>query len=313
MSVIINCSLQVRSSGERSSIGTSDANRCMFTEDVSLDGKTLFSIKILKGTIKPHNVTLKGGSSFTEKIQCDLEIENDIEADARIEFMTNFGRFLTFVVSQYEENPQNGFTYFEVDWLTYHSYKPNEGRYAPYHTTMKMTMTSRIPWDVIQWDATVIDECIEVIFNNYYNGIKANDFKSKYFHWFLILEAIEKSDAYKRAFAERLFDKTELEDIAKKFKKGTAKYNAIMNLKDRLMQSRKERLYKMLLKMGVQTYRLFEKDFTLSVDTVEQIIRYRNELFHEGGANDEWFVWRHLFPIVRTVIELLMKNPNLLK
>ncbi len=92
-----------------------------------------------------------------------------------------------------------------------------------------------------------------------------------------------------------------------------AKYNAIMNLKDRLVPSRKERLYEMLLKIGVNTYRSFEKVVTLSVATVEQIIRYRNELFHEGGANDEWFVWRHLFPIVRTVIELLMKNPNLLK
>ena len=313
MSIIIHCFLQVRSSGERSSIGTSGANRCMITEEVSLDDKILFGIKILKGTIKPHNVTLKGGNSFTEKIQCDLEIENDIEEDARIAFMKNFVRFLTFFISQYEENPQNGFTYFEVDWLTYHSYKPNEGRYAPYHTTMKMTMTSVITWDAIQWDATVIDEYIDVIFNNYYNGIKTNDFKSKYFHWFLILEAIEKSDAYKRAFVARLFDKIELEDIAKKFKTGDAKYNAIMNLKDRLMLPRKERLYKMLLKMGVQTYRSFEEDVTLSVDTVEKIIRYRNELFHEGGANDEWFVWRHLFPIVRTVIELLMKNPNLLK
>ena len=164
MSVIIKCYVQVRSSGEISSIGTSASNRCMFTEEVSLDGKILFGIKILKGTIKPHNVTLKGGNSFTEKIKCDLEIEDDIEEDARIEFMKNFVRFLTFFVSQYEENPQNGFTYFEVDWLTYRSYKSNEGRDAQHPITMKMTMTSEIPWAVIQWDTTVIDEYIDVIF-----------------------------------------------------------------------------------------------------------------------------------------------------
>ncbi|MCI5121402.1 MAG: hypothetical protein D3908_09485, partial [Candidatus Electrothrix sp. AUS4] len=82
----------------------------------------------------------------------------------------------------------------------------------------------------------------------YYDGLVAEYPKSKYFHWFLILESLEHSDLYKKMFNDRLFDDTEekaVRDLAEQMNDGTKK-GAILQLLSRTKEVRKTKLLKLL-------------------------------------------------------------------
>ena len=110
------------------------------------------------------------------------------------------------------ERPLSGFSYAEINLLPFRATKIRilQIPSLPLIYTLSTAIKS-LNFEIKHW--SVENEYTGVIFDSYYNGIKANHYTSKYFHWFLIIEAIEKSNRYGREFQELLFDSSELDTI----------------------------------------------------------------------------------------------------
>jgi len=150
----------------------------------------------------------------------------------------------------------------------------------------------------------------------FFNGVKAQDIKSKFFHWFLILEHLEELQEYKiRWKKDRLFSKIEqskIKEFANNFNDHEKK-GLIRGVLLKTKKSRAEKLYTFLREIGIETYpKGFSKQI-LTVGNIRNILNIRNKLFHEGKTFDPNILWTHLFPLVRKVVETSFSNQILLK
>lgn len=317
MSTSINFLIEIKSSGRMNLIGHSSINRVQITKSACFKDLRMFGFDVIVANISPQNIrNAVNSTGFTTKIKLNFELAQDVTKSESISFARKVESYVTLLLAKSDENPQAGFSYAEIDWLQFSSANTDS---LTLQRTLGMPtvnmyisgeMTKSLAFRKEQWN--IENEYNNLIFNNYYDGIKANHYASKYFHWFLIIEAIEHSELYKREFQERLFNSSEIDAIAEQFNDNRTKRNTITNLKNRTLMSRKEKLYTILQKLGITSYHLHGEDHILSRETVAKIIDFRNLLFHQGEKLDEWFIWNDLFPIVRDITDLLIKNPNLL-
>lgn len=305
--MVINFPLIIRSSGGRLDVGTSMSNCVLFKNSACFREIFLFGAHILSVSINPRNIVVDKDFSITEKFDFCFEVAKDMTKEESIDFARKVEGYFTLLLSRTNVNPQNGFNYAEVDWLNF--YTTNSFNDKVIRTTLLGNMTAQLELNREQWNVT--NEYDNVIFSNYYDGVKANSCISKYFHWFLIIEVIEHSNRYKQEFTELLFAASELDVIAKQFK-SKAKSEAIKSLKGRTEKSRKIKLYEILQAIGVNEYSIYDEKYCLTLETVNKIIEYRNSLFHRGEKFDEEFMWHHFFSIVREIVTLLLNNPKLL-
>lgn len=316
MSTSINFPIEIKSSGRMNQLGYSSINRVQITKVACFKDLRLFGFDVIVANISPQNIKTPNGVVFTTKINLNFELAQDVTESESMSFARKVESYITLLLAKSDENPQSGFSYAEIDWLQFSSENTDSLilRRTLGIPSVKMSvsgeMTKSLAFRKEEWN--VENEYNNLIFSNYYDGIKANHYASKYFHWFLIIEAIEHSELYKREFQERLFDSSELDAIAEQFNDNETKRNAITSLKSRTLMSRKEKLYTIFQKLGITAYHLHGEDHILSRETVTKIIEFRNSLFHQGEKLDEWFIWNDLFPIVRDIADLLIKNPNLL-
>ena len=256
----------------------------------------------------------------TESFTLDVEFEDDVdEKDAKI-FIQNVAKHISYLLSKDEVNPQNGFCYAELNLFDLEILNNNESvlhdkitvgeKSYFFKDRMSAIFSTIFQFQENQWNINS-DVYDSIILDIYYEGLKANTVKSKFFHWFLILEFIEHSKIYKDNFSDLLFDKKELEGLAQNFEKESDKYNAIMNLKGRSKESRPSKLYKILQKIGTDKYQFREEEYNLEMSTIKKILECRNKLFHQGQDFDENLLWNHLFPIIRDIVEKFMKNPKI--
>lgn len=164
-------------------------------------------------------------------------------------------------------NPQSGFSYAEVDWLHFNPRETNSSSLQDVWIIMSSAMTKIIEFNKEQWN--IENEYSNVIFDNYYDGIRATHCKSKYFHWFLIIEVIKRSKLYKRKFQEKLFDADELKAIAKQFENDKTKREAILGLTGRTKKQRAAKLHELLREIGVGSYQFRDEKHELSLETVK--------------------------------------------
>ena len=305
--MVINFPLIIKSSGGRIDVGTSMSNCVLFKNSACFREIFLFGAHILSVSINPRNIVVDKDFSITEKVDFCFEVAKGMTKEESIDFARKVEGYFTLLLARMNVNPQNGFNYAEVDWLNF--YTTNSFNDKVIRTTLLGNMTAQLELNREQW--SVINEYDNVIFSNYYDGVKANSCISKYFHWFIIIEVIEHSNRYKREFTELLFTASELDAVAKQFK-SQSKSEAIKNLKDRTVKSHKKRLYEILQAIGVKEYSAYGEKHVLTEKTVGKIIDYRNSLFHRGKKFDEMFMWQHFCPIVREIVDLLLKNPELL-
>lgn len=316
MSTSINFLIEIKSSGRINQIGYSSINQVQITNVACFKDLRLFGFDVIVANISHQNIKTPNGVVFTTKINLNFELAQDVTKSESMSFARKVESYITLLLAKSDENPQSGFSYAEIDWLQFSSENTDSLilRCTLGIPSVKMSvsgeMTKSLAFRKEEWN--VENEYNNLIFSNYYDGIKANHYASKYFHWFLIIEAIEHSELYKREFQERLFDSSELDAIAEQFNDNETKRNAITSLKSRTLMSRKEKLYTILQKLGITAYHLHGEDHILSRETVTKIIEFRNSLFHQGEKLDEWFIWNDLFPIVRDIADLLIRNPNLL-
>lgn len=319
MSIVIKCFIELKSCGGLNAIGLSSANNIQVNEPLHLNNVSLFGVKIISGVITPINAASSSKTNATKGFRVELRLEGNMSESCRVKFIEELESYLTLLLTRDEQNQHHGINYAEVNWRDYDTYVVEAGTENVFVDTVRMrdscsmVTTRTFVLKDEQWN---LDTEYKDIFRNYYDGIKANYIKSKYFHWFLILEAIEYSELYKREHSERLFTASEMnmvEELANKFPSGSVKRSAILNLKTRTSKSRKDKLYETLCKIGVRDYLGSIETHEMNLDTVSRIIDFRNQLFHKSTNFDEALLWEHLFPIVRAVVELSVENSKLLE
>lgn len=287
------CQMDIKSSCGRANIDCISASYVKIPK-ISFTERDLFGIKVQELLIIPNNSDYKG-SFITKSVTINCKFKDDLVIDKEVvgkevsdkdelivgkvvKFAKKLESYLSLLFARFEVNPQNGLCYAEIDWETAKITGFCNSK-IPRRWSMKTSQISELFWTQEQWN--IDGECDHIIFSSYYEGIRANKVKSKYFHWFLILESLEKSKAYKKRFGKS--------------------------------KARCEKLCEFLQLMEIGKYHFQNEEHTLSKEILDEIRKHRNNLFHEGEQCNEQLLWHHLFPIVRTIVDVLIKNPNFLE
>lgn len=152
------------------------------------------------------------------------------------------------------------------------------------------------------------------LLNFYYDGLRAEHLKSKYFHLFLVLEYLESSPKYKALFDEhKLFSAAEavliksLADQMVEPKKG-----ALLNVLSRTKESRESKLLTMIHGLGITDITVLGDTKNVDLAMVKSITKKRNKLFHSGAAFPAEALWRELFQLATRVVAQISKDPTCL-
>lgn len=310
MSSTITFSVEIKSSGGIRTVGYLSRNLVRVANFIYCQNLRLFGSDVISLSISPQNIKSVKGMEVTTRLVFRVELDSSLTNKEIESFARKTESYTTLLLASSDVNPQSGFSYAEVDWLHFNPIETNNSSLQDVWIIMSSAMTKIIELNKEQWN--IENEYNNVIFDNYYDGIRATHCKSKYFHWFLIIEVIERSKLYQRKFQEKLFDADELEAIAKQFENDKTKREAILGLKGRTKKQRAEKLHEVLQEIGVGSYQFRDEKHELSLETVKTMIAYRNSLFHRGEKLDEQFVWNKFFPIIRDIVNSLLNRPNLL-
>lgn len=234
----------------------------------------------------------------------------------QVVFVEKMAEYLSFIIARCESNPHYGTPFIQPIWFEFRAeYIPEE------HETFHGGVGMR--------DALMIESTLTVdlakknlpgakhseLLRFYFDGLRAEHKKSKYFHWFLVLEYLENSKRYRDLFAaNRLFNEEEsriLRDVADKM--AGPKKGAILNLLSRTREFRSHKLLKMLEHLGIFNVVTFGATAPITEEMIKAITDGRNSLFHSGSEIPESVLWCQLFPLATLIVECVSSDPTCLE
>lgn len=235
-----------------------------------------------------------------------------ITRNLQIEFIEKISEYISFLINREERNPHYGNLFLKVDWFNFSSIPLLEAR-DDFHETIQVsdslsiTTTRALKLTEEDWSTTTYSDLLRF----YFDGLRAEHQKSKYFHWFLVLEYLENSKRYVQMFShDKLFDEAEssaIEDVAAKMSDGTKK-GAVKNLLSRTKEFRSGKLLKLLNEIGITSYASKGKTVELTEETLKAIIKGRNAIFHSGSDFPDGILWNDLFPLASLIVEQITMN-----
>ncbi len=239
-----------------------------------------------------------------------------LKKDEQITFIEKVAEYLSFLINKGEDNPHYGTSFVKLEWFEFKAVVIQEND-EPFHDTLHISDAL-----AISSIRTVTLEKEEVlrggyhdILRFYYDGLRAEHAKSKYFHWFLILEYLENSKKYKKLFnSNKLFDENEkiiLKEVADKMSDGVKK-GAILNLLSRTKEFRNYKLFNLVQRLGITKVTFVGKSTKISESIIKTIIDGRNSLFHSGKEFPEDVLWNSLFPLVTQIVEIVSSDSTCL-
>lgn len=160
------------------------------------------------------------------------------------------------------------------------------------------------------------DNIIEVSYNEvldyYYNGLTAESGKSKFFHWFLIIEYLEGCGLYSELFPSgTMFSEGESNSIrclANNF--SNDKRNVLLSVLTRTALFRNQKLFKLLSQLGITQLKTIIGVQSITLDIVKSVTTARNKIFHRGNEFPNDILWNSLFPLVTLIVEKIIQDPN---
>lgn len=234
----------------------------------------------------------------------------------QIDFLEKIAEFLSFLINQGEHNPHYGTFFAKVEWFEFKAMQipENDGALiSNLHLSDHLAISSTRPINVDEfvWKNSTYHE----VFRFYVDGLRAEHKKSKYFHWFLVLEYLENSARYKSLFNHnKLFDDQEKQaiiELANQMNTGTKK-GALINLLARTKEFRNAKLLKMVNFLGIHSYKIFDKEIELTEEIIKKITTGRNAIFHSGSDFPESTLWNDLFPLTTLIVEKTSNNHGIL-
>jgi len=302
----ITCPFSLTSSHEIQSIGFRGGNKLELSTPFKKENPLGFNsttLEILRLKEDKYNIVVISSVLDTEEKQ--------------IKFFEMVSEYFSFLINIEEKNPHYGTIYINIEWFEFTSILLDEVSSAepssPIHLSDAVALLSTRPFNLL--DKDIAGATYNDLLSFYFDGLKAGHKKSKYFHWFLILEYLENSNKYRNLFnVNKLFDEDEIRlinDVAGKMSNSTKK-GAILNLLSRTKEFRDAKLLKMLNHLSINNYNSLGKCIELTEDTIKWIIQGRNSLFHSGSEFPDIALWAHLFPLVTLVVKYVSSNPHAL-
>ncbi len=305
MRVKITCPLRLPSSHEIHQIG--------FRGDSNIELKTPLR---LEGFLGKVDTNLEVNKVEKGKYRIVIDSDSLLEEVEQIDFLKKVSEHLSFLINKKEDNPHYGTNFVELEWFEFKVTVDEESN-ETFRDTMHISSTLAISATrTIALDETeVLRSHYHEVLRFYYDGLRAEHAKSKYFHWFLILEYLENSEKYKALFnSDKLFDKNEkdmIKKVANKMSDGVKK-GAILNLLSRTKEFRNYKLFNLIQGLGITEVTLAGKSTEISEGMVKTIVDGRNSLFHSGEAFPEAALWGSLFPLVTQVVDIVSSNSTCL-
>lgn len=212
---------------------------------------------------------------------------------------------ISFLINLSEQavNPHHGTFYVDVELFNL------EIKDDRREISSKMGMRSGVNVDFssIPLKSTRYQELLEL----FYEGARSELPKSKYFHWFLVLEYLEYSEKYREKFKQGSHIFTEQEQLRIRklvdtfdSKRKQALVLGILKAKHPI-KNRQEKLYEFIVDiLNITSIKIGLKTEAVDKQSISEIVKIRNSLFHRGKKFDEAILWFKLYPLV---VEILKK------
>ncbi|MDT3281735.1 hypothetical protein [Shewanella scandinavica] len=259
-----------------------------------------------------------GNPIFKVKVESfDL---NDKKTQAS--YLNKLASYLSFIAAKNEHNGRYGTPFIKINFNTFNedvvdvanvSFKDNT---LALNSVVKMTDALSITsMNSVKFNESNVEEIhYNELLDYYYNGLKAESEKSKFFHWFLIVESLEGSKRYNELFPSGTMfadDEREKIELLANTLSNDGK-NTLLSVLTRTSEFRNQKLFKFLEELGISQLTSMMGIKPVTLETVKTVTVARNKLFHRGNefpTNTLWFV---LFPLATTIIEKIITDPTCL-
>ena len=252
-----------------------------------------------------NEYSIVDGDHESEKIVYSKDFPESTSDDELREHFERVARKASFAIAKKENNPHYGCPYFVVNWQrmtiehipeTVVEIKDNS---ASVHEqlflrdSVGLTGKTKIKLDDINRTIEEIPNS-EFFLDSFFNGLKSNNPKAKFFHFFVIIEFIEGSKEYKLMFSKNNLFSVEESKKIREFAEGfdNRKKGVILESLKRTENNRRKKLLLLLESKNIEVL----NNGTIGVEDLGRILKMRNSLFHSSSIFDENLLYLKLFP-----------------
>ncbi|WP_277850638.1 hypothetical protein [Moellerella wisconsensis] len=308
---IIECKFEFFSSHSINEVGFQGASVYNLEEGVSCCCPLGFSNTTIA-------LSCTNSPDFNVKIESlDLKEESD-----QVLYLNCLASYLSFVASKSVIDGYYGTPFIKVHFDTFRTntiFVENKS-YTESSVSLKSLVKITDNLSIASFNrvkfnnSNIINIHYSEVLDYYYNGLRAESEKSKFFHWFLIVEYLEGSDLYSRTFPSgTMFTEDEnnsIRELASNF--SNDKKNALLSVLTRTSEFRNQKLFKLLSELDIRELPHIKGILPITLDTVKSVTTARNKLFHRGNEFPQDILWFALFPLVRLIIEKITQEPKCL-
>lgn len=179
--------------------------------------------------------------------------------EKQVSYLEMVAEYLSFLINRNEHSPHYGTNFVKIGWFGFNAI-PIQDCTEQFHdalhisAALAMTSTRTVALDTGHEECATYHDLLRF----YFDGLRAEHKKSKYFHWFLILEYLENSQIYKTQFSSNtLFDKHETAELSRVADKmsNEVKKSAVLKLLSRTKEPRNYKLLRILNEIGINSIR----------------------------------------------------------
>lgn len=301
MKIVIECPITIKTSHEVNKIGFSGTNKLEINANF---------LETIQGPLNRQNTMMQVEKIDDSRFKFIIATSELILLEDQIDFIETVSHLLSYYLNEEEINPRYGTCYVDIGWDGFFSKGGNSDSHI--RDSLRLNGTRKVSLDFAKFKSFNN----AVMYQFYYDGLRAEQAKSKFFCWFLILEGLESSEKYKELFNRELLfngaEKTKIQNLAEKMPDNRRKA-VVLSLIKGTMKPRTTKLYEFLKYIGAGKYKFFTQETVLTETKVKEIVEARNRIFHQSSRFDQELLWNHLFPIVRSVLRNLSAAPNLLQ
>jgi hypothetical protein len=299
----ISCPCSIKTSHNYSSFDFQHGNIIQTHGVLSLETVDFLNPKISSLTIEKVSDDIKD-DNFVIIISIHESINHQ-----QIKFLLlSIAQQISFFINLSEQavNPHHGTFYVDVDLFNVKIENLSANDFQA-----KIGMQSGVNFDFasIPLKSTKYQELIEF----FYEGTRSELPKSKYFHWFLILQYLEYSKKYREQFrqAEHVFSAHEQVRIKKIAEKCRSKRKKDLILKivqpQHTLKTRAGKLYEFIVDtLNINSFKVGLKTEKINEQAISEIVKTRNNLFHSGVSFNEAILWSKLYPLIVEILKILI-------
>lgn len=299
------CPFEVRSSHEISSVGFLGGSHFIIEEEINCECPFGFA-----------NTTVEIEKCNDSEYKLNIESYDLVNQVNQIKYLNDLSSFLSFLIGKNEVNGNYGTPYIYLKLESFlckeevvqgHQLIDNIIAVNDFlHISDSLSIQSIRHF---KFENTTLEGAFNHdVLGMYYNGLKAESERSKFFHWFLILEFIENTPLYSQMFPKgSMFNDEEtgkIRELANTLPND--KKGILLSVLSRTSEYRGSKLNDMLNCIGIINISNMQGTQKLSIDIIKEIIGARNKLFHRGNEFPSNILWFKLFPVVTAVVEKLI-------